>query len=173
MAGETVKGVIETSSDVVAGDSGPLLDAQGEVIGIDTAASTGTQIDGYAIPINDALSIVTQILNGPETASVRIGPAAFLGVELGATTAYGNASQSTGVSGAGVAGVVAGDAAATAGFAAGDTITRIGTTKVSNASGLNAAIAQLQPGDHVTITWVTAEGSTHSATVTLGSSPVN
>ena len=75
--------MVETTADVVAGDSGgPLFDAEGEVVGIDTAASTGSEIDGYAIPIARALGIVEQIRSGAETSAVRIGPAAFLGVEL-------------------------------------------------------------------------------------------
>ena len=80
---ETLASMIETTADVVSGDSGgPLFDAEGEVVGIDTAASTGSEIDGYAIPIARALGIVEQIRSGAETSSVRIGPAAFLGVEL-------------------------------------------------------------------------------------------
>src|SRR5215210_4858708 len=74
VASESLRGLIETDADVVAGDSGgPLLDAEGEVVGIDTAASSGTSsstIDGYAIPIGDALSVVRQIRSGTETATV-------------------------------------------------------------------------------------------------------
>ena len=60
--------MIETDADVVPGDSGgPLLDAEGEVVGIDTAASSGSSsssIDGYAIPIEDALAVVQQVRAG-------------------------------------------------------------------------------------------------------------
>ncbi|HEY9289946.1 MAG TPA: trypsin-like peptidase domain-containing protein [Microlunatus sp.] len=81
--GESLKGMIETDADVVAGDSGgPLLDSEGEVVGIDTAASSGSEIDGYAIPIDNALKIVDQISSGDETSQVRIGPAAYLGVQV-------------------------------------------------------------------------------------------
>ncbi len=84
---ETLASMIETTADVVSGDSGgPLFDAEGEVVGIDTAASTGSEIDGYAIPIARALGIVDQIRSGAETSTVRIGPAAFLGVELSSGT---------------------------------------------------------------------------------------
>ncbi|MCW2809752.1 MAG: Serine protease, subfamily, contains C-terminal domain [Friedmanniella sp.] len=171
VSGETLEGVLETSSDVVAGDSGgPLLDSQGEVIGIDTAASTGTEINGYAVPIDDALAVVRQIRSGTETTAVRIGPAAFLGVQLGATTAYGSPGQAGGAT---VAGVVDGGAAARLGIGGGDTVTRIGSTEIGSASALSAAVALRNPGDRVRVTWVTAEGTVHSGTVTLGSSPVN
>ena len=83
LSSETLKTMIETTADVVAGDSGgPLYDSEGEIVGIDTAASSGSEIDGYAIPIERALSIVRQIRSGEETSTVQIGPAPFLGVEL-------------------------------------------------------------------------------------------
>src|SRR4051812_9481268 len=120
--GEKLTKLIETSADVVPGDSGgPLIDDQGEVVGIDTAASSGQEVDGYAVPIATALGVVTQIRSGDETAEVRIGPAAFLGVEIAASTAddsaygygYGDQYGSTASgSGATIAGVVDGDAAA-------------------------------------------------------------
>jgi S1-C subfamily serine protease len=75
--------MIETTADVVSGDSGgPLYDADGEVIGIDTAASSGSEINGYATPIQRALGIVQQIRSGQESSTVQVGPAPFLGVEL-------------------------------------------------------------------------------------------
>ena len=114
VASETLTTMIETTADVVPGDSGgPLLDAQGEVIGIDTAASSGAEIDGYAIPIDRALDIVSQIRSGDETSTVQIGSAAFLGVELSpayAASRYGY-GYGDGTSGALVGGVVSGTAA--------------------------------------------------------------
>ena len=88
-ASETLNSMVETNADVVAGDSGgPLFDAQGEVVGIDTAGSTGGQPDSYAIPIQRALGIAQQINSGTKTSTVRIGPAAFLGVELSSQPVY-------------------------------------------------------------------------------------
>ncbi|MGI3780023.1 MAG: S1C family serine protease [Janthinobacterium lividum] len=180
VAGEKLTKMIETSADVVAGDSGgPLLDSQGEVVGIDTAASSGQEIDGYAVPIDTALAVVTQIRSGDETTTVRVGAAAFLGVQV-ATSAvddsaygYGSGDDTSAASGATIAGVVDGDAADDAGLAAGDTITEVGSTTVTDSAGLTKALSAMNPGDRVKVTWTTADGATKSATVTLEASPIN
>ena len=176
--GERLTRLVETSADVVAGDSGgPLLDAEGEVVGVDTAASSGQDIQGYAVPIDTALAVVTQIRSGDETSAVRIGPAAFLGVQVAQSTVsdsgYGYGSGTTSTAGATIAGVVDGDAADDAGLAAGDTITRVGSTTVTDAAGLTTALSAMNPGDQVTVLWTTADGKSRSATVTLDASPVN
>lgn len=173
--GERLTRLIETDADVVAGDSGgPLLDAEGEVVGIDTAASSGQDIDGYAVPIQTAIAVVTQIRSGDETEAVRIGAAAFLGVQV-ATSAVSDSAYAYGRPGAGatIAGVVEGDAADDAGLAAGDRITRVGSTTVTDAAGLTEALSTMEPGDRVTVTWTTSDGEQQSATVTLDASPVN
>jgi len=172
---ETLSSMIETTADVVSGDSGgPLFDAEGEVVGIDTAASTGAEIDGYAIPIQRALSIVGQIRSGAETGTVRIGPAAFLGVELssGASYGYGYARDAGFGSGATVGGVVSGGAAADAGLQAGDVITSLDGRTISSAADVGAALVGSNPGDQVGIAWTDQAGTTHTGTVTLGASPV-
>jgi S1-C subfamily serine protease len=175
---ETLASMIETTADVVSGDSGgPLFDAEGEVVGIDTAASTGAEIDGYAIPIARALGIVEQIRSGAETSTVRIGPAAFLGVELSSGTpvyGYGGGfATNTGfASGATVGNVITGGAAATAGLQAGDVITSLDGKSVTSATDVSNALTGTNPGDRVTIGWTDQAGGTHTATVALGASPV-
>jgi S1-C subfamily serine protease len=85
---ETLFGMLQTSADIRPGDSGgPLADAAGRVIGIDTAAGGSTVYSGYAIPINQALPIARQIAAGSAGGPVRsgqvhIGLPAFLGVLL-------------------------------------------------------------------------------------------
>jgi S1-C subfamily serine protease len=86
---------------------------------------------------------------------------------------YGYDSSTSTASGATIAGVVDGDAAADAGLAAGDTITKVGSTTITDAAGLTKALSTLNPGDRVKVTWTTSDGQSHSANVTLGASPVN
>lgn len=60
---ETLHGLLATTARIVPGDSGgPLADAAGAVIGVDTAAGTGGAEPGYAIPIDAAMAAVRQIL---------------------------------------------------------------------------------------------------------------
>jgi S1-C subfamily serine protease len=175
---ETLASMIETTADVVSGDSGgPLFDAEGEVVGIDTAASTGSEIDGYAIPIARALGIVEQIRSGAETSAVRIGPAAFLGVELSSGASdyaygFGYGRNASAASGATVGNVISGTAAAGAGLQAGDVITSLNGHAVASATDVGTALTGANPGDQVTIGWTDQSGVAHTATVALGASPV-
>lgn len=61
-----LRGLIETDADVVSGDSGgALLDEDGEVIGMNVAATADSaEISGYAIPIDTVLDIASQVLAG-------------------------------------------------------------------------------------------------------------
>ena len=87
--GESLTDLIETDAYVVGGYSGgALLDAEGEVVGITTAASSGTQVaESYAVPIEDALAVVGQIEAGTESAEVVIGASPYLGVQVGSDPA--------------------------------------------------------------------------------------
>jgi S1-C subfamily serine protease len=176
VASETLRAMIETTADVVSGDSGgPLYDADGEVVGIDTAASSGREINGYAVPIQRALGIVQQIRSGKESATVRVGPAPFLGVELSDASSsefgYPGAALEE-PSGATVEGIVSGTAAAQAGLEAGDQITALGGYAITTAEDVAPLVADHDPGDRIKIVWIDQVGSQHSATVTLGASPV-
>ncbi len=155
VTGETLTGLIQVDADIVSGDSGgPLLDAQGDVVGIDTAASSGsTDITGFAIPISTALDIASQIEAGTETDTIEIGYPGFLGVEVaqaptGSASGSRSASGST-ASGATVGGVIAGTPADEAGLVAGDVITAVNGTAVASADDLTAKIGQMEPGEDI------------------------
>ena len=103
---ETLHGMFQTSADIRPGDSGgPLADASGRVIGIDTAAGGNIVYSGYAIPINQAMPIARQIAaawaggpgqgqGGPSrTGRIQIGLPAFLGVLLPDSTRSGSADS--------------------------------------------------------------------------------
>jgi S1-C subfamily serine protease len=170
-----------TDADVVPGDSGgPLYDNQGEVLGVTTAASSGAEIDGYAIPIAKALTIVKQIAAGRETSRVEIGAAPFLGVELSADLSSSSTSGFTGrdsrwnptSSDGALVDVVADGPAASAGLQAGDVVTALGGTAVNSAATVSTLMKEYEPGDRIKITWIDSAGTRHTATVTLATSPV-
>ena len=128
---ETLDGLIQFSAAVVPGDSGgPVFDDEGEVIGMTTAASSGT-VDtvAYAIDIEDALVIAHQIQSGVASDTVTIGYPAFLGISLGSDGS--------------VAGVLEGTPAASSGLVAGDVITAVDGVAVTASSSLS------DPAGHV------------------------
>jgi S1-C subfamily serine protease len=91
---ETLRGMLQTSTRIAPGDSGgPLADAAGEVIGVDTATGTGTSKAGYAIPINAAMAVERQIAAGHPAPGITIGVGGFLGVVVPSTASTSPRSQ--------------------------------------------------------------------------------
>ena len=96
---EHLRGMLQTSAPIVSGDSGgALANSQGQIIGMNTAALTspgggqGTTV-GYAIPINRALSIASQIAGGHASASIQIGLPPFLGVTVARSSSSSGGSS--------------------------------------------------------------------------------
>jgi S1-C subfamily serine protease len=170
---ENLAGMIAVTADVQPGDSGgPLVDAAGKVLGMDTAGPSGFSFDfstrtsgaaGYAIPIDTAMTIVSKILSGTQTSSIHVGPTAFLGVLI--------TSGSSGTSGAKIASVVPGGAAATAGLAKGDVITSINGQTIDSTTSVSQALVPLHPGDTVPVSWTNASGHQVTASATLQPGP--
>ena len=155
--------LIQVDADIIPGDSGgALYDDDGEVIGMNTAASSGTSdISGYAVPIAQALTIAEQIESGTGSSTVEIGNHGYLGVTL-----------SSDVTGALVAGVVNDSPAEAAGMTAGSTITSLNGAAVTSADALSTAVAELAVGNRVTVAWTDTSGQAHTSTITLGEGPI-
>lgn len=163
---ERLRGMIETNAAVQPGDSGgPLLNAAGQVVGMDTAASAANAAGGtgYAIPIDRATSIAGQIVRGEASGAVHVGATAFLGVEV--------VENGGGGAGAVVTSVVPGSPADAAGLVPGDLITAVGDHVVSSPSGLTDIVTAQPPGRAVSATYIDGEGTTRTANVALGSGP--
>src|ERR1700722_9238063 len=184
---EKLTGLIETNAPIQPGDSGgPLVNSYGQVIGMDTAASSSYQFQGqsstatqaYSIPINDALSIAKQIEAGPTSADVHIGTTAFLGLEIGGSSSntggfggFGGQNGQSGTSGVTIAGTVSGSPAATAGLTQGDTITAIAGQSVTSAEDVAHGLVKYHPGDSISVSWTDTSGQSHTTNLTLTSGP--
>jgi S1-C subfamily serine protease len=89
---EDLKHMLQTNAQIQQGDSGgALADSAGQVIGMVTAANTGSDgqqgpTAGFAIPSNSALVIARQIATGQASSAVHIGLPGFLGVEVAKST---------------------------------------------------------------------------------------
>ncbi len=159
--GERLTGLMQISSDVVSGDSGgATYDADGQVVGMTTAASSGgSDVVGYAVPIATVLRVSGDLERGVAGSRYDYGYPAFLGLGLGQTDTT-------------VDGVYPGTPAARAGIGAGARITAVDSAQVSTSSALRKAIAAHSPGDSITVTWTGRAGASRSATVTLMRGPV-
>jgi S1-C subfamily serine protease len=157
--------MIQTSASINPGNSGgALVDIEGRVIGIPTLAATDPQLGGgsapgigFAIPSNLAKDIAGQIIaNGKVVNSHR----AYLGVRLGVT---GNGLY--------VGSVSAGGPAADAGIQVGDVIVSLDGTPTATTAVLSTALAELKPGQKVSIVVRHQDGSKATVQVTLGTLP--
>lgn len=165
---ERLTRLIQTNAPIIAGDSGgPLYDSAGEIVGMNTAASTneqtGTASEAYAIAIQNAVAVADKIESGIETAAIHIGYPGFLGVS----------TEATGGAGAGVSNLLSDGPAAQAGITIGSTITAVDGTKVTSPTSLRAVLTTKDPGTKVSITWTAADGTSHTATVTLATGPAD
>jgi serine protease Do len=156
---------IQTDAAINPGNSGgPLVNMDGEVIGINTAILSETNAYagiGFALPSKTVVNVYNQ-LTGPEHRVERgsIG-IMFDAVENPAITrVYGNGS------GVAISSVVPGTPADQAGLKVGDTITTIDGKKVSKGAELVADIASRKPGSKVTLGFI-RNGKTQDATVTI------
>ena len=164
-AQENLSGLIETTAGAVPGDSGgPMFDAENEVAGMTTAGSSDDG-ESFAIPIADAMEIVTTIRAGQDSGTVRVGPAGYLGIMVSTDDSAGTGRLITDV--------VADGPAAKAGLVKGSTMTSVNGHRIRSDTNLASVIRILEPGQQVEIAWITPTGERKSAVVTVAASPMN
>jgi S1-C subfamily serine protease len=178
---EQLRGLIVTNAPIRPGDSGgPLVNDFGQVIGMDAAASGGqaaqggSRARGFAIPMDEALSITRQIEAGAGSSTVHVGGTGFLGVQIVPAAQLGpgfGVGRGGRPRGAVVGGVLPGYPAQQAGLAQGDVITSVDGHVVTSPSVLSGLLSVHHPGDAVRLGWVDPSGQTHAATVRLASGP--
>jgi len=160
---------IQTDAAINRGNSGgPLFNAPGEVVGVNTAifSPTGGSVGiGFAVPSMVAQRIVEDLR---EDGSVERG---WLGVQAqplddALKAALGLDDES----GALLAQVTEGSPAAEAGLRVGDVITRIGAAEVGDPRSLTFAVADLETGEPVEVTYL-RDGQQATAEVVIGLRP--
>lgn len=159
--------MIQTDAAINPGNSGgALVDDEGKLIGINTlitSYSGNYSGVGFAIPVNYAVNLAQQIIEGKTPTHAQ------LGVSL--STINAQTAQRYGFSvdeGAYIAAVSSGSGADSAGLKVGDIVTAFDGKKVSSASDLMLAVRSKNPGDTATVT-VNRDGQSQDVQVTLGS----
>jgi len=163
---DTTYPAIQTDAAINPGNSGgPLVDLAGRVVGINSSIRTsssslsgqGGSIGlGFAIPIDEVMPIVQQLLDHEAPTHARLGVTV-------SDTRGGSLQQ-----GALVREVDPTAAGRAAGLRSGDVITKVDNQVIADSEALVATIRGHRPGDKVTLTYVRC-GQAHTTTATLGS----
>lgn len=149
--GEKKMTFLQTDAAINGGNSGgPLLDVNGNVVGINSAKISDTQVEGmcYAIPISSAIPIINELMNRETLKDDEKG---YLGVSLDDIS--DDAVKMYGVpDGAYVHSVNNNSPADKAGIQEGDIITEVNGVEVSSKSAASDKITSFRAGTEITIT---------------------
>ncbi|MFC7451031.1 S1C family serine protease [Rhodococcus daqingensis] len=169
-----LSGLIEVNADIRPGDSGgPLVDDTGAVIGVSTAGTAVSHDEGptpaprqeirsYAVPIDEAITVVEQVREGRGSETVHIGPTPLLGISV---------SDSVTIPGARVIAVTYGTPAEEAGLVRGDVITTFDGKPIRAAADLTALMVARHPGDRIELGWTDKDGTPRTAAIVLTTGP--
>jgi serine protease Do len=167
---EDYEDFIQTDAAINPGNSGgALINARGELIGINTAilsnGAQGNQGIGFAVPINMARQVMEQILKNGKV--IR----GWLGILIQPVTpTVARAFGLKDARGALVGDVTAGSPAARSGIAKGDIILELNGQPINDSRDLQLRIAQLAPGTTARLK-IFRDGSEREVRVTLGELP--
>jgi len=173
--GSAISNLIQTDAAINTGNAGgPLADADGNVVGVNTLVADGSNGIGFAIPIDIAKPIMGQALRGEKLTRPFIG-VRYLPIDQKVKAAQGLTVDSgalvQGADGSGTA-VTPGGPAEAAGIRDGDIITAINGTPIDQEHPLNLLLVQYAPNDTVQLT-VLRGGQTLTVPLTLGVRPAN
>ena len=162
----TYSSVIQTDAAINHGNSGgPLLNMQGQVVGINSAGADTAQSIGFAIAIDSVKGAIQQAIDAP------LAPTGYIGVQTADMTPA--LAMQLGLSareGAYVIGTTQGGPADDAGLRSGDVIVSVDGHAVASATDLGNILADLQPGDSVPVE-VDRGGQQQTFSVTLDARP--
>lgn len=154
---------LQTDASINPGNSGgPLINMNGEVIGINTAISASGQGIGFAIPSNLASRVINDLREGKKVSR------GWLGVTI--QDVDENMAKALGLKdakGALIGSVMDDEPADKAGLRAGDVIVRVGDTPIDSASAVTRSVASLKPDTKVDVV-VIRDGKEVTRSVKLG-----
>ena len=171
---ENLNDLFQTDAAINEGNSGgPLVNLNGQVIGINTAIASNSQNIGFAIPINEVKGLIKEVIATGKFERPFLGVMYIpvtngvmkkynLKVNHGAYIPKGTSSSPT---------ILANTPAAKAGLKPGDVITKVNTTAVNIQNDLSTLIDQYEPGQNVKLTVVNQAGQTKVITVKLAVKP--
>ncbi len=166
------KGLLQTSAPINPGNSGgPLIDIEGQVIGVNQLTNANGQGIGFAIPSNEVRTVIPQLLKNP---GVHQGTGTgFAGVELvPLTSGLKNQIGYNGQGGVAVYQVVPGTPADKAGLQPGDVILSVDGKNYNSDSALRQYLGTKKPGDIVRMN-VWSQGVKKFVAVTLEERPAD
>jgi S1-C subfamily serine protease len=171
---ENLTDLFQTDAAINEGNSGgPLVNINGEVIGMNTAVAGNAQNIGFAIPVNDIKGLISSVLNNGKLQQPYLG-VRYVSLTNDLADEF-NLKVSRGAyvtSGNGEPAVVPGSPAEKAGLKDGDVITKINSINIDNKTSLTSALSQFKVGDKVTLT-VLHKGKTISLPTTIGNAPTS
>jgi S1-C subfamily serine protease len=183
-ATESLSGLLQTDAPINPGNSGgPLVNSQGQVIGMNTAVAESSagnapaQNIGFAIPVDAIKPLLAGLRTGGTggtsggVATGNGGHTGYLGVVVeDDTPQVAKAQHLTPTSGALVVGVTSGSPADSAGIKVGDVIVSVAGSPVTDTERLVQDVQSRSPGEKVAVGFY--RGSQRSTvTITLGTAP--
>jgi serine protease Do len=169
---ENLTDLFQTDAAINEGNSGgPLVNINGEVIGINTAVASGAQNIGFAQPINDVKGLIVSVLGDGKLEQPYLGVRYVsltndLAKEFNLKTTRGAYITS----GSGQDAVVDGSPADKAGLLDHDVITKVNNLNVDDKTSLTAALSRFKVGDKVTLT-IVRDGKSITKVATLEAAP--
>ncbi len=166
---QTYSNLMQTDAAINSGNSGgPLLNMNGEVIGINTAVHSQAQGIGFAIPINVAKDVLDELIT---TGSVSLPARTWLGVyHQDLTESVAGQLRLPDGKGVLIVDVIQNSPAAKAGLQPWDVVRRFGDRDVFATSDVVEELAKYNPGDEILLT-ILRQGEIILVPITLGDMP--
>lgn len=170
MSSESLQNLIQTDAAINSGNSGgPLVNARGEVIGINTAIAGGqAQNIGFAIPINDIKSLIASVLETGELQRPYLG-VRYVMLDDGYAETF-DITENSGAyvvpSGQGNSSILNDSPASKANLREGDIIKKVGDIQLDERNTLASVISRYRVGETVTLE-IVRDGETVTQEVTL------